>query len=194
MGITAGADIRDPTLAEQAHRHIEWALQEMPVLYQVMQRFHSQRPLQGIRLGGCLHVTTETANLARALKVAGAEVVICASNPLSTQDNVVAALVEHHGISVSASPCTESNTGDSCNCGWGTAECILPTVDVWSPLYVSAPDEPHASQVTERVGMPWYLIPGKWPVLTADHPVSGWLPSRAQTRQLCCGLFVPRPS
>ena len=102
MGITAGADIRDPTLAEQGQRRIEWALQEMPVLYQLMVRFREQRPLQGIRLGGCLHITTETANLARALKTAGADVVLCASNPLSTQDDVAAALVEIHGIPVYA--------------------------------------------------------------------------------------------
>lgn len=96
------ADIRDPTLAEQGHRRIEWALREMPVLYGLMERFREQRPLQGIRLCGCLHITTETANLARALKAAGADVVLCASNPLSTQDDVAAALVERHGIPVYA--------------------------------------------------------------------------------------------
>ena len=102
MGIMVDADIRDPTLAEQGQRRIEWALQEMPVLYGLMERFREQRPLHGIRLGGCLHITTETANLARALKAAGADVVLCASNPLSTQDDVAAALVKHHGIPVYA--------------------------------------------------------------------------------------------
>lgn len=102
MRITVDADIRDPDLAEQGHRRIEWALQEMPVLYGLMERFHEQRALQGICLGGCLHITTETANLARALKAAGADVVLCASNPLSTQDDVAAALVERHGIPVYA--------------------------------------------------------------------------------------------
>jgi adenosylhomocysteinase len=102
MGITAGADIRDSTLAEQGRQRIEWALQEMPVLYGLMQRFREQRPLHGIRIGGCLHITTETANLARALKAAGADIVLCASNPLSTQDDVAAALVEDYGIPVYA--------------------------------------------------------------------------------------------
>jgi len=102
MGIMVDADILDPTLAEQGHRRIEWAMREMPVLYGLMERFREQRPLQGIRLGGCLHITTETANLTRALKAAGAEVILCASNPLSTQDDVAAALVERHGIPVYA--------------------------------------------------------------------------------------------
>jgi adenosylhomocysteinase len=95
-------DIRDPALAEQGHGRIEWALQEMPVLRQLMDRFGRQRPLEGVRLSGCLHITTETANLARALKAAGADLVLCASNPLSTQDDVAAALVERHGIPVFA--------------------------------------------------------------------------------------------
>ncbi|HDK38041.1 MAG TPA: adenosylhomocysteinase [Thiolapillus brandeum] len=96
------SDIKDPTLAAQGQERIDWALQEMPVLRQLMERFSRQRPLQGVRLSGCLHITTETANLARALQAAGAEVVLCASNPLSTQDDVAAALVENHGIPVFA--------------------------------------------------------------------------------------------
>ncbi len=97
-----GYDIRDPALAEQGERRIEWAWKEMPVLRQLAARFSRDRPLQGIRMSGCLHITTETANLARTLKAAGADLVLCASNPLSTQDDVAAALVERHGIPVYA--------------------------------------------------------------------------------------------
>ena len=96
------ADIKDPTLANQGQQRIEWALQEMPVLRVLSERFSKERPLKGIRISGCLHITTETANLARALKSAGADLVLCASNPLSTQDDVAAALVEHYGIPVYA--------------------------------------------------------------------------------------------
>jgi adenosylhomocysteinase len=96
------ADIKDPTLAEQGEARIGWALKEMPVLRGLMQRLATQRPLAGIRMSGCLHITTETANLARTLQAAGAELVLCASNPLSTQDDVAAALVEKYGIPVFA--------------------------------------------------------------------------------------------
>jgi adenosylhomocysteinase len=98
----AMADIRDPALAEQGLARIDWALTEMPVLQRLMQRLADERPLQGIRISGCLHITTETANLARVLKTAGADLVLCASNPLSTQDDVAAALVTHHAIPVFA--------------------------------------------------------------------------------------------
>jgi adenosylhomocysteinase len=97
-----GYDISDPALAQQGERRIEWARKEMPVLRQLAARFSQDRPLQGIRMSGCLHITTETANLARTLKAAGADLVLCASNPLSTQDDVAAALVERHGIPVYA--------------------------------------------------------------------------------------------
>lgn len=95
-------DIRDPALAEEGVRRIEWAWQEMPVLRGLLDEVGRDRPLSGVRLSGCLHITTETANLARALKAAGAEVVLCASNPLSAQDDVAAALVERYGIPVFA--------------------------------------------------------------------------------------------
>ena len=98
----ADFDIKDPALADQGQKRIEWAGREMPVLKGLAQRFSKQRPLAGIRISGCLHITTETANLAIALKAAGADVVLCASNPLSTQDDVAAALVEHHQIPVFA--------------------------------------------------------------------------------------------
>ncbi len=95
-------DIHDPSLAEQGQRRIEWALQEMPVLQELASRFTKEQPLQGIRMSGCLHITTETANLAVTLKKAGADLVLCASNPLSTQDDVAAALVERYKIPVYA--------------------------------------------------------------------------------------------
>jgi adenosylhomocysteinase len=95
-------DIEDPALAAAGCKRIEWAWQEMPVLRGLKARFSEEQPLRGIHLSGCLHITTETANLARTLKAAGAEVVLCASNPLSTQDDVAAALVENYGIPVFA--------------------------------------------------------------------------------------------
>ncbi len=91
-------DVKDITLAEQGKLRIEYAEQEMPVLRLVRERFEKEKPLKGITLAACLHVTTETANLARTLKAGGAEVYVCASNPLSTQDDVAASMVEHYGI------------------------------------------------------------------------------------------------
>jgi len=85
-------DIKDIALADAGLRRIEWAWQEMPVLRQLLTRFESTKPLRNIRIAGCLHITTETASLARTLKAAGADLVLCASNPLSTQDDVAAAL------------------------------------------------------------------------------------------------------
>lgn len=96
------SDIKDSTLADAGRQRIEWALREMPVLRQLTARYAATRPLAGLRISGCLHITTETANLARTLQAAGAEVVLCASNPLSTQDDVAAALVVHDGIAVHA--------------------------------------------------------------------------------------------
>ena len=95
-------DIRDASLADAGLGRIEWAYREMPVLRELGQRLAKQRPLDGIRISACLHITTETANLARTLKTAGADLVLCASNPLSTQDDVAAALVTRFGIPVFA--------------------------------------------------------------------------------------------
>ncbi len=95
-------DIKDIGLAEEGRLRIEWAGQSMPVLGQIKERFAKERPLEGVRIGACLHVTTETANLVQALKAGGAEVFLCASNPLSTQDDVAASLVKHDGIPVFA--------------------------------------------------------------------------------------------
>jgi len=94
-------DIADASLAEEGLLRIEWAARRMPVLAAIHGRFTAERPLEGLRLGACLHVTAETANLMRALRAGGAEVTLCASNPLSTQDDVAAALVEE-GVPVYA--------------------------------------------------------------------------------------------
>lgn len=95
-------DVKDLGLADQGNLKIEWAERTMPVLRLIKQRFLRERPFKGIRVTACLHVTTETANLARTLKAGGADVRLCASNPLSTQDDVAAALVKHEGIPVFA--------------------------------------------------------------------------------------------
>src|ERR1700682_4208553 len=91
-------DVKDIKLADMGRKRIEWAEREMPVLRQIRARFSKEKPLKGVRLACCLHITTETANLAITLKAGGAESVFCASNPLSTQDDVAAALVKHYGI------------------------------------------------------------------------------------------------
>ena len=96
------SDIRDKSLAEKGVARIEWALKEMPVLRGLSENISNTKPLSGLRISGCLHITTETANLARTLKSAGADLVLCASNPLSTQDDVAAALVSEYGIPVYA--------------------------------------------------------------------------------------------
>jgi adenosylhomocysteinase len=95
-------DVADLSLAEAGQSRIEWADRHMPVLASIRERFSRERPLNGAQLGLCLHVTTETANLVRTLIAGGAEVALCASNPLSTQDDVAAALVERHGAEVYA--------------------------------------------------------------------------------------------
>ncbi len=91
-------DIKDPKLAEGGRRRIEWAEHEMPVLRLIRERFAKERPLKGLRLSACLHVTTETANLVNTLHLGGADLVLTASNPLSTQDDVAAALVNYYEV------------------------------------------------------------------------------------------------
>ncbi len=95
-------DIKDINLADQGRWRIEWALKEMPVMRSLMDRFAKERPLAGVKMSGCLHITTETANLARALQLAGADLALTASNPLSTQDDTAAALVSVYEIPVFA--------------------------------------------------------------------------------------------
>ena len=94
----AKADVKNPALAEAGKRRIEWANQHMPVLQLIRKRFIKEQPLKGIRMAACLHVTTETANLAITLRDGGADLVVCASNPLSTQDETAASLVKDYGI------------------------------------------------------------------------------------------------
>ncbi|MCL7963116.1 MAG: adenosylhomocysteinase [marine benthic group bacterium] len=97
-----GHDVADLSLAESGRKRVEWADRFMPVLRSIRERFETERPLDGVRVSACLHVTTETANLMRTLKAGGADVVLCASNPLSTQDDVAAWLVQELGIGVYA--------------------------------------------------------------------------------------------
>ena len=95
-------DVRDVSLADQGRLRVQWASQEMPVLGLIKERFEREKPLQGIKLSGCLHITTETANLAQTLAAGGGDLVLCASNPLSTQDDVAASLVVNDEIPVFA--------------------------------------------------------------------------------------------
>ncbi len=95
-------DVKDLSLADSGQRKVEWAEQEMPVLRLIRERFEREKPLAGLRIAACLHVTTETANLMRTLKAGGADARLCASNPLSTQDDAAAALVANYGVPVFA--------------------------------------------------------------------------------------------
>src|SRR3982750_1615275 len=102
MATTKRFDVKDLARAAEGIRRIEWADRQMPVLAAIRDRFEREQPLAGHRVSACLHVTTETANRMRALKAGGAEIVLCASNPLSTQDDVAAALVDEYDVSVFA--------------------------------------------------------------------------------------------
>jgi adenosylhomocysteinase len=95
-------DVADLALASQGRKRIEWADRSMPVLREIRERFEKERPFEGVRIAACMHVTTETANLMRALQAGGAELHLCASNPLSTQDDTAASLVQDFGIAVYA--------------------------------------------------------------------------------------------
>jgi adenosylhomocysteinase len=102
VSLDASHDVRDLALADEGKRRTEWAEHSMPVLRQIRERFRKERPLAGRKVSCCLHVTTETANLMSALRAGGAEIALCASNPLSTQDDVAAHLVRDHGVHVFA--------------------------------------------------------------------------------------------
>src|SRR5450759_759121 len=102
MPAQLSSHVKDASLAPKGKLKIEWADKSMPVLSQIRTRFEREKPLRGIRLSACLHVTSETANLARTLAAGGADLVLCASNPLSTQDDVAASLVVDDGIAVFA--------------------------------------------------------------------------------------------
>ncbi|MBI1798526.1 MAG: adenosylhomocysteinase [Candidatus Eisenbacteria bacterium] len=101
-GSPVAGHVKDAGLAKAGRQRIEWSERNMPVLRAIRARFAKERPLKGVRIAACLHVTTETANLARTLKAGGAEVFLCGSNPLSTQDDVAASLVAHYGIATFA--------------------------------------------------------------------------------------------
>jgi adenosylhomocysteinase len=101
MPLSKNSDVKDIKLAESGRQRIEWAAREMPVLKSIKDRFSKEKPLKGIKIAGCLHITTETGNLALTLQAGGADLIFCASNPLSTQDEVAAALVEY-GIPANA--------------------------------------------------------------------------------------------
>ncbi len=103
-------DIKDSSLAEQGVKRIEWAERDMLVLRKIRERFDAEKPLAGIKVAACLHVTSETANLLRTIKAGGADVRLCASNPLSTQDDVAAALVHNYGISTFAIRSEDTDT------------------------------------------------------------------------------------
>src|SRR6476659_7674438 len=98
MATSIRGDVKDLSLAARGKDRIEWAAKEMPVLRLIRERFSNDLPLKGVRMSGCLHITTATANLAITMKACGADLVLCASNPLSTQDDVAAALVSEYGI------------------------------------------------------------------------------------------------
>src|ERR1700743_2282492 len=100
--MTLKHDVKDLALASEGKKRIEWADKDMPVLRAIRERFAKEQPLKGYRMAACLHITTETANLLRTLKAGGAEIVACASNPLSTQDDNAASLVKDYDISVYA--------------------------------------------------------------------------------------------
>src|SRR3989344_7868692 len=95
---TVKYDVKDIKLAREGKKLIEWAARSMPVMLQIRERFKKGKPLKGMRLGACLHITTATANLAITMKAGGAEVFLCASNPLSTNDSVAASLVKDYQI------------------------------------------------------------------------------------------------
>src|SRR4249919_2503991 len=110
MATTRRHDVKDLALAADGLSRIEWADRQMPVLAAIRDRFQREQPLAGYRVSACLHVTSETANLMRTLKDGGADVVLCASNPLSTQDDVAAALVAEFGIPVFAIKAEDNDT------------------------------------------------------------------------------------
>src|SRR6266576_4013155 len=110
MTTSIRGDVKDISLTARGKDRVEWAAKDMPVLRLIRERFAKDMPLKGIRMSGCLHITTETANLAITLKAGGADLVLCASNPLSTQDDVAAALVSEYGIPTYAIKVEDNNT------------------------------------------------------------------------------------
>ena len=99
-------EVKDKKLAKEGKKRIDWAARDMPVLEQITQRFKKQKPLKGLKFSACLHVTAETANLMRTLKAGGADVALCASNPLTTQDDVASSLVVVSRAQIACRRCT----------------------------------------------------------------------------------------
>lgn len=145
-----GHDVKDLTLAREGRRRIEWAEREMPVLRLIRERFAAEQPLRGVRLVACAHITTETANLARALQAGGAAAVLIASNPLSTQDDVAASLVEDWSIPVFA---IKGETTETYNRHVRTALDTRPQIiiDDGSDVVATLIKE-RADQVSEVIG------------------------------------------
>ncbi len=140
-------DVRNVDLAEGGRRRIEWAEQEMPVLRQIRERFAKERPLKGMRVSACLHVTTETANLMHTLQVGGAEAVLCASNPLSTQDDVAASLVKDYKIPTFAIKGEKSANLEIAGCN---VECLGNA----SPLFEIAKPGPARDTIVDNEEVP----------------------------------------
>ena len=142
MATTKRYDVKDLGLASEGKRRIEWADRQMPVLAAIRERFEQEQPLTGYRISACLHVTTETANLMRTLKAGGADVVLCASNPLSTQDDVASALVEEYDISVFA---IKGEDNDTYYAHIEAAVDHKPhfTMDDLSLIHISEPTRPY---------------------------------------------------
>src|SRR6476646_739908 len=146
-------DVKDIGLASQGKQRIEWAEREMPVLRLIRERFGTEKPLNGVKLLACAHITTETANLARALQAGGAEAVLIASNPLSTQDDVAASLVSDWGIPVYA---IKGESTDTYNRHVRTALDSHPDIiiddgsDVVATLLKSAPIKSRRSSVRPK--------------------------------------------
>src|ERR671910_1293300 len=143
-------DVKDIGLASNGKQRIEWAEREMPVLRLIRERFGEEKPLSGMKLVACAHITTETANLARALQAGGAEAILIASNPLSTQDDVAAALVTDWGIPVYA---IKGETTETYNRHVRTALDTHPDIiiDDGSDVVATLIKE-RASQVSEIIG------------------------------------------
>ena len=142
-------DIKDIGLAPEGMLRIEWADMHMPVLRAIREPFEKEKPLAGVRIGACLHVTTETANLMRTLVAGGADVVLCASNPLSTQDDVAAALVKEYGVHVYAEGAGEIEHRFRADGLYGQFSIVLP--DQRAVVTTTAHNERAASDIIRAV-------------------------------------------
>ena len=178
-------DIADLALADDGQRRIEWADRQMPVLRSIRERFEKERPLDGITMACCLHVTTETANLVRTLMAGGAEVALCASNPLSTQDDVAAALVDRYGAEVYAINGEDNDTyyrHINAVCDKHPQITMDDGADVIGVLHGERTD-----QLSEVIG-------GTEETTTGRHPAEGARGARASSASRSSPSTRPRPS